>query len=229
MNERLLELLKLVVEDYVERGEPVGSQRLVEVYGLQVSPATIRNWFSALDELGLLTQPHTSGGRIPTEQGFRLYVEQFIRVKPVAKRDADVLQQARASTSDRLQGYKLMAKALADRSSLAVFVGFTTSGDTYYTGLSQLFAQSEFKDWQRVVGLTEILDHLDDVLTALRLEPHSAPRILLGQQCPFGAACGSVVATTPLAVIGLLGPMRMDYAHASSLLQTALTLLEPTL
>jgi transcriptional regulator of heat shock response len=94
MDAKLLQLLKLVTEEYIASAEPVGSQALVERHGLEVSSATVRNWFSALDEAGLLQQTHTSGGRIPTEDGFRLYVENFITPKSASKKTRDRLVQA---------------------------------------------------------------------------------------------------------------------------------------
>lgn len=222
MDQRLLDLLKLVVEDYVATGEAVGSQRLVEEYRLDVSPATIRNWFADLEELGCLMQPHTSGGRIPTEKGFQSYVETFVRVKPAPKRDHDVLAQAAKVPSHEGARLKALAKLLAERSGQAVVVGLEKN-DTFYTGLSQLFAQSEFKQWQRVVSLTDVLDHLDEVLANLRRSSYAEPQILLGRTCPFGAICGSAVISLPGGIIGILGPLRMDYQHATSLLVSAKT------
>jgi transcriptional regulator of heat shock response len=73
---------------------------------------------------------------------------------------------------------------VAERSGQAVVVGLERA-DTFYTGLSQLFSQPEFKQWQRVVTLTEILDHLDEVLAGLRQSSYAKPRILLGRACPF--------------------------------------------
>lgn len=223
MEQRLLDLLRLVVEDYVATGEPVGSQRLVEEYRLEVSPATIRNWFADLDELGCLMQPHTSGGRIPTEKGFQQYIDAFVRLKPAPKRDQELIVQVAKLSREEGARFKALAKLLAERSGQAVVVGFEKH-DTFYTGLSQLFAQPEFKQWQRVVSLTEILDHLDDVLVAARQSSYDEPRILIGRSCPFGAICGSVLLSLDGALLGILGPLRMDYQHATSLLASAKTL-----
>ncbi len=224
METRLSELLRLVVEDYVARGEPVGSQHLVDERRLDMSPATIRNWFTELETLGCLMQPHTSGGRIPTEKGFQAYVDLFIQRKSAPKRDHDALAQASTSFIENVACTKAVAKVLAERSGQAVVVGLAQA-DTFYTGLSQLFSQPEFKQWQRVVTLTEILDHLDDVIADLRKTSYADPHILLGRACPFGAICGSAVLSFDGAFIGILGPLRMDYQHATSLLISAKILL----
>jgi heat-inducible transcriptional repressor len=82
--ERRLAVLRAIVEDYVETDEPVGSKMLVERHGLNVSPATIRNDMAALEEEGYLTQPHTSAGRVPTDKGYRLFVDRLTTLKPMS-------------------------------------------------------------------------------------------------------------------------------------------------
>ncbi|NYJ00887.1 heat-inducible transcriptional repressor [Nocardioides thalensis] len=81
--DRRLAVLRAIVEDYVATEEPVGSKALVERHGLNVSPATIRNDMAALEEEGYLAQPHTSAGRVPTDKGYRLFVDRLSTVKPM--------------------------------------------------------------------------------------------------------------------------------------------------
>lgn len=81
--QRRVSILRAIVKDYVDTGEPVGSKTLVERYKLQVSPATVRNDMSVLEELGYLHQPHTSAGRIPTEKGYRAFVDQITALQPL--------------------------------------------------------------------------------------------------------------------------------------------------
>ncbi|MFA6429532.1 MAG: hypothetical protein WCV84_03485 [Patescibacteria group bacterium] len=223
MESRLADLLRAVVEEYVKTAQPVGSQVLVDRRQLDVSSATIRNWFAELEEAGLITQPHTSGGRIPTEHGFRAYVESFVRPRPPTKRERASLAQA-VQVEEEERRLKNTAKALAELSGLAAFMGWRRA-DTYYTGLAQLFAQPEFKDWQRVIGLSEVLDHLDEALTVLRRTSYHEPLIILGRECPFGPACSVVIVSVGSTLIGLFGPMRMDYQQALSLMTQARQLL----
>jgi heat-inducible transcriptional repressor len=82
-DERRLAVLRAIVEDYVSTQEPVGSKALVERHSLGVSPATVRNDMAALEEEGLITQPHTSAGRIPTDKGYRLFVDRLTTIKPM--------------------------------------------------------------------------------------------------------------------------------------------------
>lgn len=224
MDERLAKLFQHTVDEYIRTGEPVGSSALVTRYRLDVSPATVRNWFAELDEEGLLTQAHTSGGRLPTERGFKLYIERFVAPRPASKREREVMGRV-VETKDA-RSIKLLARTLSDLSGLAAFVGFR-SRDTFYTGLSQLFGQPEFQNWQHVVSLSDVLDHLDEALEELGRERFTPPQIKLGSTCPFGPVCGTVLLSTPDGILGLLGPVRMDYQHALSLMLGAEEVLGP--
>lgn len=84
LEERRLAVLKAIVQDYVATHEPVGSKGLVDRHQLGVSPATIRNDMAALEEEGYITAPHTSAGRVPTDRGYRLFVDQLSAIKPLS-------------------------------------------------------------------------------------------------------------------------------------------------
>src|SRR3954463_16061715 len=84
VEERKLAVLRAIVEDYVATQEPVGSKAVVDRHQLGVSPATVRNDMAALEEEGLIAQPHTSAGRIPTDKGYRLFVDRLSQVKPLS-------------------------------------------------------------------------------------------------------------------------------------------------
>jgi heat-inducible transcriptional repressor len=84
MESRQLEILRVIVEEYVATEEPVGSRSIAERHGLGISSATIRNEMAVLEEAGLITQPHTSAGRIPTDKGYRLFVDKLAKIKPLS-------------------------------------------------------------------------------------------------------------------------------------------------
>ena len=84
VDDRKLDVLRAIVEDYVATEEPVGSKALVERHGLGVSPATVRNDMAALEDEGYIHQPHTSAGRVPTDKGYRLFVDKLATLKPMS-------------------------------------------------------------------------------------------------------------------------------------------------
>ncbi|GAA1429556.1 heat-inducible transcriptional repressor HrcA [Streptomyces thermospinosisporus] len=92
LSERRLQVLRAIVQDYVGTQEPVGSKALTERHNLGVSPATVRNDMAALEEEGYIAQPHTSAGRIPTDKGYRLFVDKLAGVKPMSPPERRAIQ-----------------------------------------------------------------------------------------------------------------------------------------
>ncbi|MBN0048294.1 heat-inducible transcriptional repressor HrcA [Streptomyces actuosus] len=92
LSERRLQVLRAIVQDYVGTEEPVGSKALTERHSLGVSPATVRNDMAALEEEGFIAQPHTSAGRIPTDKGYRLFVDKLAGVKPMSPPERRAIQ-----------------------------------------------------------------------------------------------------------------------------------------
>ena len=100
LDERKLEVLRAIVEDYVATQEPVGSKALVERHRLGVSPATVRNDMAVLEEEGYIRQPHTSAGRVPTDRGYRLFVDRLSRVKPLSAAERRAIERFLAGAVD---------------------------------------------------------------------------------------------------------------------------------
>lgn len=100
LDDRKLTILKAIVTDYVSSREPVGSQALVTRHNLQVSPATVRNDMAALEEEGYITQPHTSAGRIPTDKGYRLFVDRLSTIKPLSAAERRAISSFMAGAVD---------------------------------------------------------------------------------------------------------------------------------
>ena len=100
LDDRKLDILRAIVTDYVSSQEPVGSRALVDRHNLNVSPATVRNDMAVLEEEGYITQPHTSAGRIPTDKGYRLFVDRLGTVKPLSIAERRAIQTFMAGAID---------------------------------------------------------------------------------------------------------------------------------
>ena len=127
LDQRAKTLLKALVERYIAEGQPVGSRTLSRASGLDLSPATIRNVMSDLEELGLIASPHTSAGRIPTARGYRLFVDTMLTARPV---DLDQASPDLAAARGQLhpdQPQRVIAQAAQLLSSLSSFVGVVTA------------------------------------------------------------------------------------------------------
>lgn len=225
LTERQENLLFALIREHIRSAEPVGSSTIVENHGFDVSPATIRIELGVLEEQGYIAQPHTSAGRVPTEAGYRHFVERMLakgETLPAAKMKVTLPKDAETAV-------KMVAKQLAEGTGTAVFVGFRPR-HVYYTGLSLLFSQPEFQELGRIARFSEIIDRLDDVVERVFPKVDAKVTVWLGRDNPFGGLCATVVtrygAGQHAGVIGLLGPLRMDYERNWQLLSAAQHLLE---
>ena len=127
LDERKLRILSAVVENFIATGDPVGSKLVAQLLGNQVSSATVRNDMSALFDMGLVEQPHTSAGRVPSHLGYRVYVDRLMHPKPVPKRERDeidALFNVKNPDPDRL--LEAAAGQLAQRTQCAAFTLMAT-------------------------------------------------------------------------------------------------------
>ncbi len=127
LDDRAKMLLKTLVERYIADGQPVGSRTLSKTAGLELSPATIRNVMSDLEELGLIASPHTSAGRIPTARGYRLFVDSMLTARPLALQSAEAGGHSLREQLMPDQPKRVIAQAAQMLSSLSQFVGVITA------------------------------------------------------------------------------------------------------
>ncbi|MEP6814893.1 MAG: heat-inducible transcriptional repressor HrcA [Marmoricola sp.] len=129
--ERRLAVLRAIVQDYVATQEPVGSKALVERHRLGVSPATIRNDMAALEEEGLITQPHTSAGRVPTDAGYRMFVDRLTSIKPMTPGEKRAIESFLVGAVDLDDVVQRSVRLLAQLTRQVAIVQYPTlSGST---------------------------------------------------------------------------------------------------
>ncbi|MDX1697491.1 MAG: heat-inducible transcriptional repressor HrcA [Thiohalobacterales bacterium] len=123
ISERAQQMLRVLIERYVVEGQPVGSRTLAREAGMKLSPATIRNVMSDLEELGFVSSPHTSAGRVPTVQGYRFFVDTLLSVKPL---DARAVQKMRSELAVELPAKNLVETASGMLSGITQLAGIVT-------------------------------------------------------------------------------------------------------
>lgn len=223
LEQRKSALLSAIIKEHVQTADSVGSKAIVDKYQFKVSPATVRNEMADLEKEGFIYQPHTSAGRIPTEKGWKFYIDNYMKDVNLTTQQQGVLDKALAEHGLTYEGaVKNVAKNLADLSRDAVFVGFSKD-DFYYTGLSQLFQHREFESVDLVRHISEVVDHLDEVIKKLFDEDIQGTQVLIGKENPFGIECGTIVSRYQNGeqdgLFGILGPMRMDYDNNVALVK----------
>lgn len=214
MNARQSNLLKLIIESHIKTGEPIGSSFLVESAGLAMSGATVRNEMRDLEEAGYLSHPHTSAGRVPTEAGYQFYVERLVRPAEPAHEVVRELRGMKTQESEYRMLSKAIGKYISEQVDNAVIIVFGGE-NVYYTGISLLFSQPEFRDYAHTVEMSAIFDHceerMDDLYGALNA---SETKVLIGAKNPLGDACSLVGSrVNGDDIFAILGPMRMNYSQ----------------
>jgi heat-inducible transcriptional repressor len=217
-DDRKLAVLRAIVEDYVSTQEPVGSKALVERHSLGVSPATVRNDMAALEEEGFITQPHTSAGRIPTDKGYRLFVDRLSAVKPLSaaeKRAIATLLEGAVDLDDVVQRSVRLLAQLTRQVAVVQYPVLSRSTVRHVevvpltgTRLLLVLILSTGRVEQRVVELPEALEEEDvaDLRTRLnratigeRLADASDKLVQLpddydpGKRAPIAALVASLV------------------------------------
>lgn len=214
-------ILHAIIREFIETAEPVGSHTIVVSYNFSVSPATIRNEMADLEEEGLLYQPHTSAGRVPTDTGYRLYVDELADFAEAEKQAEKALQKVLHEYSIQKAREKIYdaVRILAHATGNASFATLPDNRRTFYLGISNVLRQPEFaRDPMRASQVVEVLEDTDHFVNTLRrLDIGDEVKIFIGREniLPQIQSCALVVSPYRLGnfegYFGLLGPTRMRY------------------
>lgn len=235
ITERQRKILSQIIEEYAETASPVGSVMMAKLF--DVSPATIRAEMARLEALGLIAQPHTSAGRVPTDAGYRFYVNNLekageVAVEPGIDRSAHVLE-VRVSSQSRADA--AIRGAVDSLVELTGNLGLATiGGQLYLSGISRLFTQPEFGDTRRVQSVAKLLDNLEPWLR--EAAPGEPLNIFIGQENPIGknSEVSLIISKfrspfSDKSYIGVLGPTRQNYSRVMALVRHAGNMLEEIL
>ncbi|MCX6797908.1 MAG: DeoR family transcriptional regulator [Candidatus Falkowbacteria bacterium] len=210
ISERKKFILQTIIKEYVKTAQAVSSGTLVEKYKLDISPATVRNEMMELEEEGYILQPHTSAGRIPTERAYELYLQES-KKKELKDQELKLLEQI--FKKDEI-AFKQTAKVIAELANGAVFWAFHKN-DLYYTGLSNLFAQPEFKQVNVLYDVSVVIDKMEEIIDVFFEDLKEGEQVLIGSKNPFGNFLSTVLVKyknhNKSGIFGILGPIRMDY------------------
>ncbi|MBQ2638131.1 transcriptional regulator [Candidatus Saccharibacteria bacterium] len=244
LTDRQKEILFAIIEQYAEVATPVGSVTLAKLF--DVSSATIRAEMAKLESFGLIAQPHTSAGRIPTDAGYRYYVNSLVeesesadfnegpaydlpRLEAPVSRPTHALEVRISSQASIEATIKSAVDSLVE---LTGNLGLGTIGNQLYlAGISRLLTQPEFVDLARVHAVAKLLDNLEPWLR--EAAPGEPLNIFIGQENPIGKASGVSLIISKFrspfsdnSYIGVLGPTRQNYQKVMSLVRQAGEMLE---
>lgn len=233
MTSRQHDILNAIIEQYAEVASPVGSSLLAKVF--KVSSATIRAEMAELERLGFISQPHTSAGRIPTDKGYRFYVNNMV-VSPMPAISERRTEKALAARLQHAGAPDRMIRSAVDTLvELTHNLGLATIGNQLYIGgLSNLFGQPEFINGINVQQVARLLDNLEPWLR--EAAPNEPLSVYIGQENPIGRSAGCTLIISRFrspfsdrSYIGTLGPTRQSYREVMSLVSRAGQELEESL
>ena len=234
--DRKSQILGAIVEHFIQTAEPVGSKTIILTYNFKVSPATVRNDMAALEEEGMITQPHTSAGRVPTDKGYRFYVDEladYQLAKEIAQKTLrELREKARADfAKERVQA---AVQLLSQATPNMAFATIPESARTFFMGFSKMLRQPEFLESpMKASQVMEVIEDRDHFLHGLqKLDIGAEPRIFIGEENILHGidSCSLIVSRYHYdgyeGSIGILGPKRMPYAYNCAILNEVRTLLE---
>ncbi len=240
MTERQTKLLGAIIEQYAEVAVPVGSVTLAKLFG--VSSATIRAEMARLEDFGFITQPHTSAGRIPTDKGYRFYVnalnearsDDLITAPALIDRGTRAIDARVATHTNRTD--RAIRSAVDSLVELTHNLGLATIGDQLYmSGMGNLFSQPEFAaNPHNVQQVARLLDNLEPWLR--EAAPNEPLNVFIGAENPIGKSSQASLIISRFrspysdnSYIGVLGPTRQDYAKVMRLVRHTGAMLEEVL
>lgn len=236
ITKRQRKILEIVVKEYIEIGEPISSHFIEKNYDLGVSPATIRNDLKRLVEADYLDQPHTSAGRIPSDKGYRYFVNKLIKMKRQlkSKQLADRVHKLERKMNDEVKYLRELTGFLAGLSS-ALTYSYLEEEDLYWKeGFEEALDYPEFQNIQKVHSFLHLVKEFEKSFEesfANNLKKEEV-RIYIGKESPLGNKDFSIlVSRCPFSknkegFLAILGPKRMAYDKNIALINSLVKLLE---
>jgi heat-inducible transcriptional repressor len=227
MTERQQKVLSAIVEQYAEVASPVGSNLMAKLF--HVSSATIRAEMAELERLGFIAQPHTSAGRVPTDKGYRFYVNHLSETVDgsiaIPERRGERALATRVQQAGAPE--RTIRNAVDTLVELTHNLGLATISDQLYmSGLSNLFGQPEFMNSIQVQQVAGLLDNLEPWLR--EAAPNEPLSVYIGKENPIGrtAGCTLIIGRfrspfSDRSYIGTLGPTRQSYREVMNLVARA--------
>lgn len=220
LTERQAQILKVIIEEYIDTAQPVGSVTLEKKHNLGISPATIRNEMAALTKSNFLHQPHTSAGRVPTPMALKYYVRELLKEDELSvAEEVAVKEKVWDHRFDADRFLKEITRALAE-STKALAVACTKSGGLYHSGYSYILACPEFYDIDVTRAVLSTIDEFNQIQALFSKALGDDPvHILIGDDLEneFFQQLGLVFTNFSSSEnfsgsLGIIGPSRFDYS-----------------
>lgn len=218
LTDRQIQIIKIIVEEFTETAQAVGSVTLENKYRLGVSPATLRNEMAFLEEKGFLTQPHTSSGRIPTPMAIKFYVNELMKEKNLSvAEEVSVKSRVWDHRFNRDDLLREATKVLSERTK-ALCVAATDEGQSYHAGYANIFNSIEFENLAITKEIFYLLDQQQRLMDIFGRAAGNTPiHILVGDEMgisifqPVSCVFADLRIGDRHGSLGIIGPSRQEY------------------
>lgn len=232
ITERQKEILDTIIKEYVKTAKPVSSSFLEQKYDFGICPATIRNEMQKLTDDGFLAQPHTSAGRVPTDKGYRLFVNGLIGAKePEKKKDLEFELAKTSGLDDVIRSMQELSKSVASATESLVIGYLSGEGVLWKEGWEEVLRQPEFTQKELMSDFLDYLEYLETDIK--RIKPDSDFELFIGRENPYPKgrefSTFSMVfepAENQEMMFSLIGPKRMAYDKNIALINQVIRLFE---
>lgn len=230
LDPRKQKILGAVVNDYLHCAEPVSSDRIYKKYMNDISPATIRNEMAALEEDGFLMHPHTSAGRVPSDMGYRYFVNQLMKLRGLTHKEIEYIEKEYKKSGRNME--ELLHSTLRIAATLSHLLAVITAPKLPFkvisSGLANIMKQPEFNDTEHIKNILSVIEHedlmehiIDDsakedditikIGSEIRHKKIKDCSIVMSRYDLFGESVGT---------ISIIGPTRMTYSKITSVVET---------
>lgn len=230
ITDRQTGILNSIITEYIDLAHPVSSQLLEKKYDFGIRPASIRIEMQKLTDKGYLQQPHISSGRVPTDKGYRLFVDNIVE-KESKENDFEKDFFTKLETEDNIKFIQSVTKQLADLSSNFALSYLPEEKIFWKEGWESVLREPEFREEKFVFNFTQFLEKLEEDIDGLKVD--SGIKIYIGKESPFPRIRDfSIICSrchfpnNEEGIISILGPKRMAYDRNISLINSLTKLLE---
>lgn len=226
--ERQEEILNRIIQEYIELAQPVSSHLLEKKYDFGICPATIRIEMQKLTDKGYLYQPHTSAGRIPTDRGYRFFVDKLLEKELKSFKMEDWFEE---EAEDTIKFIQSLTKKLATASRALILSYLEKERIFWKDGWEKILKEPEFRDEDYIVSFTEFLENFEKSIEGFNI--NSGIRIYIGRENPFKKAKDFSMMSFKChlpekeeVILSILGPKRMNYDRNINLINSLIKMLE---
>ena len=231
ITERQEQILNQVVQEYIESAQPVSSQLLEKKYDFGIKPAMIRIELQKLTDRGYFFQPHTSAGRVPTDKGYRFFVDNLLNREIPECEDIFGIEEILGEREDILKWASRLTKFLAEESSNLAILHLLERDLFWKEGWEEILKMPEFEDKDLISDFAKLLENFEKDIENFKI--NSGIKIYIGRENPFPKARDFSIISSKCflpdeeeGIVSLLGPKRMNYDRNIGLMNSLVKLLE---